>query len=103
MPAHFQLLLPILKRRGVFSCPLSGYIGLPKYDMQGYEYRFLDKPKNTDILCWDVKPHHPQHGIFVFLNRDNRNVLFADGKVSNVEERQFRSLKLQGQTWILER
>lgn len=93
MPAHLQLLLLISKSRGVFWCSLSGY----------YEYRFLEKPKNTDIICWDVKPHHPQHAVFVFLNRDNRNVLFADGEVANMEERQFQSLHLRGQTWILER
>jgi len=93
MPAHLQLLLLISKSRGVFWCSLSGY----------YEYRFLEKPKNTDIICWDVEPHHPQHGVFVFLNRDNRNVLFADGEVANMEERQFQSLHLRGQTWVLER
>ena len=93
MPAHLQLLLLISKSRGVFWCSLTGY----------YEYRFLEKPKNTDIICWDVKPHHPQHGVFVFLNQDNRNALFADGEVANMEERQFQSLHLLGQTWILER
>ena len=104
MPAHLQLLLPTLKSRGVsYALCRDTSTCRNMTGRQGYVYRFLEKPKKTDIICWDVQPHRPQHGVFVFLNRENRNVLLADGRVSNMEEGQFQRLHLQGLVWILER
>ena len=102
MPASLKILQPIMGSQSVFMCPLSGFSDAPKYTEHGYDYRLLRKPSRTDIICWDSSPHQPQHGVFLFLNRDNRNVLLANGQVLDMEEKQFRRLHLQGQTWIID-
>jgi hypothetical protein len=103
MPPTLKALEPIIKSQTVFVCPASGIITNPAYTEFGYDYRFLNQPKGTDIICWDSRPHQSSHTIFLFLNHANRNVLLADGQVRNLDEVHFQQLHLQGQTWIISR
>ena len=100
MPTSLKILQPIMKSQSVFECVLSSNVG--SFTRRGYNYRFLAQPNSTDIICWDSSPHHPQHSVLVFKNRDNRNVLLANGQVVNVPEEQFQRLHLQGQVWIID-
>jgi hypothetical protein len=102
MPATLKALQPILKSQSPFVCPLSPSEQTFPFRQSAYDYRFLSHPKGTDIICWDSHLHLPQHTIFVWLNRPNRNVLLADGQVLNMDEVRFQQLHLQGQTWIIQ-
>ena len=101
MPPTLKALLPITHSRSVFMCPNAGNDGPPNYGAIGYDYRFLVRPKSTDVICWDSRPHRPCHSVFVWLNHPNRNVLLADGQVKNMPEGDFQKLRLVGQSWIL--
>ncbi len=101
IPPTLKALLPILKSRSPFMCPLSGNEATPTYHEVAYQYRFLSRPNQTDIICWDSHPHRRWQIYFVWLNRPNRNVLLADGQVKNISEEEFQHLHLQGQNWIL--
>ena len=102
MPAHLQLLLPTLKSRGVsYALCRDTSTCRNMTGRQGYVYRFLEKPKKTDIICWDSHPHRRWQTYFTWLNRPNRNVLMADGRVKNMPEAEFQKLHLSGQSWIL--
>ena len=100
-PPTLKALLPILKSRSPFMCPLSGTEATPTYHEVAYQYRFLSKPNETDIICWDSHPHRRWQTYFVWLNRPNRNVLLADGQVRNMPEAEFQRLHLAGQNWTL--
>ncbi len=103
LPPTLKTLLPIVKSQSPFICPDTSRTGLyPNSIEVGYDYRFLSKPRGTEVIAWDSQPHHPQHSVLFFLNHANRNVLLADGQVLNMHEVQFRQLHLQGQTWIIE-
>jgi len=101
LPPTLKALLPTVRSRSPFICPATGFTATPPYETIGYDYRFLSKPRGSEVIAWDSQPHHPQHSIFFFLNHANRNVLLADGQVLNMDEVQFRQLHLQGQTWII--
>ena len=88
MPTALKALFPITHSQSVFLCSYSGTV---------YDYRFLAQPKASDIICWDSHPHRPMHSVFVWLNRPNRNVLRADGQVTNLPEDEFQRLRLSGQ------
>ena len=100
MPPTLKALLPILKSRSPFMCPLSGTEATPTYHEVAYQYRFISKPNETDIICWDSHPHRRWQIYFVWLNRPNRNVLLADGQVINMQEAEFQKLHLSGQSWV---
>lgn len=100
-PPTLKALLPVTQSKNVFVCPESGIVTMPIYTELGYNYRFLSRPRGTDVIAWDSQPHRPQHSVFFFLNHANRNVLLADGQVLNMDEVQFQQLHLQGQTWII--
>jgi hypothetical protein len=87
MPPGLKSLLPLLGSRAVFLCPVTE---------GGYTYRFINQPHAENIICWDSNPHQPNHSIFVWLNQERRNVLYADGKVGTVSEGQFKRLRLRG-------
>jgi len=101
MPPTLKALLPVTQSENVFVCPESGIDVTPAYTTMGYEYRLLKAPKAIDVICWDSQPHHSQSSI-LFPHHANRNVLLADGQVSNMDEVHFQQLHLQGQTWIIE-
>lgn len=90
MPPTLKALLPIIGSKDVFVCVLSPSKQTFPFSRDAYDYRFLSKPNAKDIICWDSHPHLPQHTIFVWLNRPNRNVLYADGQVKNLPEADFQ-------------
>ena len=102
MPPTLKALQPILKSQSVFVCVLSPSEQTYPFRRTAYDYRFLGKPNGEDIICWDSHQHLPQHTIFVWLNRPNRNVLCADGQVKNLSEIDFQRLHLSGQNWVVQ-
>ena len=84
----FRALIAALGSRTVLQCPLSG----------SYTCRLPARLGGSDAVCWDSGPHRPQHSIFLFMNGESRNLLYADGRVVTLGERQFQRLHLQGQS-----
>ncbi len=96
MPSGLKSLAPILGSQSVFVCPITGFNDTPPYTERSYTYRYLKQPRSGDIICWDSGTHQPDHSVFIWLNRECRNVLYADGRVGTVSEARFDSLGLRG-------
>jgi prepilin-type processing-associated H-X9-DG protein len=96
VPPNLRALILMIgfEDRGVLMCPLS-------YD-HVYTYHCVKNPGPNDPIAWDYGPHVPMHSLLRFLNRPNRNVLYADGRVVNMPEEAFQKLHLSGESLTFE-
>ena len=97
MPPSLKVLYPTVVSQLVLVCPDSGFVNGKEVS---YDYRLLSKPSSTDAICWDSRPQTRWQTYLVWLNRPNRNVLYADGQVKNLPEDEFQKLHLAGQNWV---
>ena len=57
-----------------------------------YDYRFLTRTGDDQIVCCDHEPHMIRHFVLRFLDQKVRDVLYADGRVVSMPESEFQAL-----------
>lgn len=82
----------------VFRCPAATpgdcYEPPDPPGLYGYVWRPGALGDTRAVLCHDAHPHRVRHAVFRFLDRRVRNMVFGDGTVRTVSEREFQALGL---------
>lgn len=97
MPPSLSVIQSNIVSRRVFECievtPEGSSSDVrPRCDSD-YEYRYIAHPSSNDVIFWDLNEHRPR-GVWRFVIRARRPVLYADGHVEALDQQKFQLLNL---------
>lgn len=102
MPPNLQALSPHCTpwaHHRITHCPLGDHgVGM-MFPRPSYQYHYRPIPDGGDRngpIMWDRHQHRLNHFLFPVVGRRCRNVLFADGHVETLDEREFQERVVQG-------